>query len=206
MKEKIAYLLEQNKLGTSGIKLLLTGGYSEDLYSPSTPNFMILNLPVKGGPGDKETGGQGEKLLLLDYKRHIPEVKSTFYLPSIALFPEMKAKGAIEVLYHHNGFISETTRANFFLIKKGTLITAASGILKGITRKYVLQVAKDIMPVEEREVRLEELWECDEAFITGTSKHVLPVIEVDGKMIGSGRPGERTKAISEAFEAFFSLR
>jgi branched-chain amino acid aminotransferase len=200
MKEKIAHLLQENKLGTSGIKLLLTGGYSEDLYSPSTPNFMILNLPAIHQPGDL---GDGVKLLLLDYRRHIPEVKTTFYLPSIALFPKMKEYGAIEVLYHHNGLISETTRANFFLVKDGKLITAASGVLKGITRKYVLQVAKEIMPVEEREVRLEELWECDEAFITGTSKHVLPVIKVEERMIGNGKPGEGTSAISQAFERLF---
>jgi branched-chain amino acid aminotransferase len=208
LKEKIRHLLQQNKLGTSGIKLLLTGGYSEDLYSPSTPNFMILNLPLKGGQGEKETGGQGEgeKLLLLDYKRHIPEVKTTFYLPSIALLPKMKERGAIEVLYHHNGLISETTRANFFLIKNGMLNTAGSGVLRGITRKYVLHVAKEFMPVEERDLRLEELWDCDEAFITGTSKHVLPVVEVEGRMIGNGRPGEKTKAISEAFERFFGMQ
>lgn len=203
LKEKIAHLLQQNKLSTSGIKLLLTGGYSEDLYSPSSPNFMILNLPVYHRPGDF---GDGVKLLLLDYQRHIPEVKTTFYLPSIALFPKMKETGAIEVLYHHNGLITETTRANFFLIKKGILITPSSGVLWGITRKNVLLVAKKIMPVEEREVRLEELWECDEAFITGTSKHVLPVVEVEGRMIGNGKPGERTEAISSEFEKFFALR
>jgi branched-chain amino acid aminotransferase len=203
MKEKITFLLQQNKFGTSGIKLLLTGGYSDDLYTPSVPNFMILNLPVFHQPGDF---GDGSKLILLDYRRHIPEVKTTFYLPSIALLPLMKEKGAIEVLYHHNGLISETTRANFFLIKNGILITPASGVLWGITRKHVLHVAKEIMPVEEREVKLEELWESDEAFITGTSKHVAPVVEVEGRMIGKGMPGEMTKMISKAYEQYFKMQ
>lgn len=202
MKEKIGYLLQQNKFGTSGIKLLLTGGYSEDLYSPSTPNFMILNLPVTHQPGDF---GEGVKLILLDYQRHIPEIKTTFYLPSIALFPKLKETGAVEVLYHHNGLISETTRANIFLIKNGKLITPSPGVLQGITRKYVLQVSRELMPVEEREVKLEELWESEEVFITGTSKHVAPVVEVEGKIIGNGKPGAMTKAISEAYEKFFSM-
>lgn len=200
MKEKIGYLLHQNKLGTSGIKLLLTGGYSEDLYSPSTPNLMILNLPVFHQPGDF---GDGVKLILLDYHRHIPEVKTTFYLPSIALFPKLKQKGAIEVLYHHNGLISESTRANIFLIKNSKLITPSQGVLQGITRKYVLQVSRELMPVEEREVRLEELWESEEVFITGTSKHVAPVVEVEGRVIGNGKPGKMTKAVSMAYERFF---
>lgn len=202
LKEKIAFLLQQNKFGTSGIKLLLTGGYSEDLYSPATPNFIILNLPLFHQPGDF---GEGVRLILFDYQRHLPEVKTTFYLPSIALLPKLRDAGAIEVLYHHNGLISETTRANFFLIKKGILITPASGVLRGITRKYVLQAAKEIMPVEEREVRLEELWESDEAFITGTSKHVAPVVEVDGRIIGNGKPGALTQAVSDAYERFFSI-
>jgi branched-subunit amino acid aminotransferase/4-amino-4-deoxychorismate lyase len=150
--------------------------------------------------------GEGEKLILLDYQRHLPEVKTTFYLPSIALFQKMKEACAIEVLYHHNGLISETTRANFFLVKDGILITAGSGVLRGITRKYVLQVAGDIMPVEERDVRLEELWNCDEAFITGTSKHVLPIVGVDGRMIGNGKPGILTHSISDVFERLFNLR
>jgi len=203
MKEKIRYLLQQNKFGTSGIKLLLTGGYSEDLYSPSTPNFMILNLPVLHRPGDF---GEGVKLILLDYQRHIPEVKTTFYLPSIALFPELKEKGAVEVLYHHKGLISETTRANIFLVKNGKLSTPSPGVLQGITRKYVLQVSRNLMPVQEREVKLEELWESEEVFITGTSKHVAPVVEVEGRAIGNGKPGAMTKAISEAYEKFFGLQ
>jgi len=203
LKEKLAYLLQQNQYGTSGIKLLLTGGYSDDLYSPSSPNFMILNLPVFHQPGDF---GDGVRLLLLDYQRYMPEVKTTFYLPSIALLPEMKKAGAVEVLYHHNGLLSETTRANIFLVQKGRLITPGTGVLKGITRKYVLQVAKEMMPVEERPIRTEELWESEEVFITGTSKHVAPVIEIGGRKIGNGKIGHFTREISVKYERFFGLQ
>jgi D-alanine transaminase/branched-chain amino acid aminotransferase len=130
-------------------------------------------------------------------------VKTTFYLPSIALFPKLKKYGAIEVLYHHNGLISETTRANIFLVKNDTLITPSPGVLRGITRKHVLGVAKDMLASEEREVKLEELWEAEEIFITGTSKHVMPVIEIEGRGIGDGRPGKWTRRISQAYEQFF---
>ncbi|MFO7613147.1 MAG: aminotransferase class IV [Bacteroidales bacterium] len=201
LKEKIFWLLGQNGFRNSGIKLVLTGGYSEDLYTPpASPNFMILNLPVTHQPGEFS---EGVKLILLDYVRYMPEVKTTFYFPSIALFPRMKEAGAIEVLYHHSGLISETTRANIFLVKNGVLATPGAGILKGITRKHVLSVANDLLPVEEREVRLEELWESDEVFITGTSKHLIPVVEIEGRQIGDGRPGEWTKVISGKFEDFY---
>jgi branched-subunit amino acid aminotransferase/4-amino-4-deoxychorismate lyase len=84
LKEKIGYLLKENKFGASGIKLLLTGGYSEDLYSPSTSNLMILNLPyfINRGFRGWETDPAG---FLPSY----PEVKTTFYLPSI-IFPKRK--------------------------------------------------------------------------------------------------------------------
>ena len=202
MKEKINYLVKHNGLGLSGVKLLLTGGYSEDLYTPADPNFMILNVPVVNQPGDFN---DGVKLILLDYLRHLPEVKTTFYLPSIALLPKLRETGAIEVLFHHNGIVSETTRANIFLVKNNTLVTPSPGVLKGITRKNVLQLAKNIIPSVEREVKLSELWESDEVFITGTSKHVAPVVAIDGRMIGNGKPGEVTKMISEAYERFFNL-
>lgn len=202
LKEKIAFLLEKNRFGRSGIKLLLTGGFSEDLYSPSSSNFMIINMPMKHNPCEF---GEGVKLLTLDYYRWKPEVKTTYYLPSLIMFPGMKEKGAIEVLYHHNGLISETTRANFFLVKDGILITAGDGVLKGITRMHVLTVAKGFLPAEERPVRLDEVWDCDEAFITGTSKHVMPVVEIDGRMIGDGKPGKITRQITKAFEKFYAL-
>jgi D-alanine transaminase/branched-chain amino acid aminotransferase len=203
LKEKIAFLLEQNKLKTSGIRLLLTGGYSEDMYTPARPNFMILNLPLHHHPSEYT---EGVKLLLLEYQRYHPAVKSTFYLPSIVMIPELKKRGAIEVLYHHQGFVYETTRANFFMVKNNKLITPSCGVLPGIIRKHVLQVAAGVLPVEERKIRLEELWDCDEAFITGTSKHVAPVLEVDGRITGKGKPGKVTMEIREAFEQYFLLQ
>lgn len=200
LKEKISFLLKSNGFGRSGIKLLLTGGYSDDLYSPGLSNFMILNMPLKHDPCEFN---DGVKLLTLDYKRWWPEVKTTFYLPSLVMNRRLKEEGAIEVLYHQNGFISETTRANFFLVKDGILITPGDGILKGITRKHVIKTAGGIMPVEERPVGLDEVWDCDEAFITGTSKHVMPVITVDCKIIGNGKPGNMTRRVAEVFDRYY---
>ncbi len=200
IKETIKILISENQLSHSGVKLLLTGGYSDDLYTPSTPNFLILNLSLHQHPG---TLIGGIKLLLLDYQRFRPEIKTTFYLPSINLLPELKRQGAMEVLFHHNGFVSETTRANFFMIKNGKLITPASGILLGVTRKHVLKIASTIMEIEEREVKLTEIFDADEAFITSTSKHIAPVVAIDGQMIGAGNPGSVTLKLYEAFRKYY---
>jgi len=200
IKQNINFLIAENKLSHSGVKLLLTGGYSDDLYTPSTPNFLILNLPLHQHPGELIGG---IKLMLLDYQRFRPEIKTTFYLPSISLLPELKRQGALEVLFHHNGIVSETTRANFFLIKNGKLITPEAGILMGVTRKHILQVASTIMETEEREVKLNEIFEADEVFITGTSKHIAPVVAIDGQMIGTGNPGSKTLKLYEAFRKYY---
>lgn len=201
LTEKINYLLQHNKFGRSGIKLLLTGGFSEDLYTPASPNFMIVNMPLKHDPC---AFGDGVRLMLMEYRRFQPEVKTTFYLPTLINYQKMKDKGAIELLYHQNGLISETTRANIFMIKNNTLITPGEGILKGITRKHVLLVAEQMMKVEIRDVALEELWQSEEIFITGTSKHVMTVVQIDDFVIGNGMPGINTKAVSEAFEKYYT--
>ncbi|MBE0639435.1 MAG: aminotransferase class IV, partial [Bacteroidales bacterium] len=133
LKEKIRYLIQQNQPERSGIKLLLTGGYSEDLYTPTGQNLLILNLPMSHHPGDLIGG---IKLMLLDYIRFRPEIKTTFYLPTLSMMPELRKQGATEVLYHNNGAVSETTRANIFIIKQGKLITPSEGILKGVTRMH----------------------------------------------------------------------
>jgi branched-chain amino acid aminotransferase len=74
LKEKIYHLLNENKLAITGIKLLLTGGFADDLYTPTDPNFLIINIPV---PNYSDTYSDGIKLLLLDYVRYLPEVKTT---------------------------------------------------------------------------------------------------------------------------------
>jgi branched-subunit amino acid aminotransferase/4-amino-4-deoxychorismate lyase len=198
--EKISYLLSHNGYGDSGIKIILTGGNSEDLYSPSTPNLMIINLPLFYQP-DEFTGGL--KLMLLEYKRFLPEVKTLNYLPSVMLLPVMKSQGTLDVLFHQDGIISETSRANFFLVRNGKIITAHEGILRGVTRKYVIKLAKHLTEVEEREVRLDELKYADEAFITGTSKHVAPVVQV-GETIISNEPGALTVNLMQTFKKFYN--
>lgn len=200
LKKKIYHLLNENKLAITGIKLLLTGGFADDLYTPTDPNFLIINIPV---PNYSDTYSDGIKLLLLDYVRYLPEVKTTFYLPALSLLPELMRIGALETLYHHKGIVYETTRANFFIIKNGVLITPSEGILKGITRKHVLKVARLQMKVEERIVKLDEIFDSDEIFITGTSKHILPVVNIDGKIIANGRPGTITNKLAQDFKAYY---
>ena len=100
----------------------------------------------------------------------------------------MKSLEADDVLYFDRGIISECPRSNIFVFNKsGELCTPANGILHGITRKQVLSLAKPHYLVVEKDIALEEVYEASEVFITSTTKQVLPVRAIDGRVIGTGQ-------------------
>ena len=127
-------------------------------------------------------------------------MKSTNYHLALHKLSEMKAAGATEMLYTSQGRLLECTRNNFFLVKGGRLVTAADNILLGCTRGFVLELAQSLgIGVEEREVHITDLQEADEAFLTGTTKGVMPIVQVDESMIGNGIPGDVTQRLIDAF-------
>jgi branched-chain amino acid aminotransferase len=201
LTDLIYILVRENNYRDSGIKLLLTGGNSTDFQTPSVPNFIVLNVP--GQPSYPGANENGVKLLLHEFLRYLPEVKTLYYLPLVRLLPQMKAEGATDVLFHFNGRISETSRSNIFLVKHGRIITPGTGVLKGITRKNLINILKGHIHVEERNVSFQELMTCHEAFITSTTRHIHPVIQIGTQVIGSGNVGEVTKKVMKLYEQLF---
>jgi D-alanine transaminase/branched-chain amino acid aminotransferase len=188
LKAMIETLLDRNGVADSGVRLTLTGGYSPDGYQPAEPNLVIyqslLTAPVK--PGISRT----VRLMSYPHQRQLPEVKTIDYLMAIWLQPLLREKGVDDVLYHRDGVVLECPRCNFFLVTdRDVLVTPGKDILRGITRMKVLEVAKGALTTEEREIRLEEIRTAKEAFITSTTKQVLPVTEIDGVRIGNGEVG-----------------
>src|SRR5439155_7787550 len=111
-----------------------------------------------------------------------------------------KEADANDVLYHSGGLITECPRANFFIVTHDNkLVTPANNILKGITRSEILKIAAAEIKVEERDLYLEELSSAKEAFITSTTKHVLPVAKIDSRQIGNGSPGELTRWLGQQY-------
>ena len=189
LKALLQELMDKNNLAESGVRITLTGGYSDDGYSIGIPNLIItqqaLNLK-------KSMRGDPIKLISYTHQRQLPDVKSTDYLMAVWLRELVKENGADEVLYQQQGMISECPRANVFIIRKGTLITPGKSILKGIIREKVLGLANGLLPIEERPVSLEECYTAEEVFITSTTKNILPVSHIDGNRIADGLPGELT--------------
>jgi len=199
LRRAVGALLERNGESHAAIRLLLTGGFSPDGYSPGPSNLAILQHPYVPYPAEQCERGIG--LQLNRYQRQLPQIKTTNYLNGIRLLPRLRASGDLEPLYHDHGYIRETVRANFWLVdEEGVLVSPKRGVLPGITRARVLALAGRDMPVQQRAVRLGELRRAREAFITGTSKRVMPVVRIDGHPIGDGRPGPVTRELMSRFE------
>ena len=179
-------------------RFILTGGYSPDSVSMVQPNLLILteNLP-KDNP---EGRVKGIKLLPYEFVRDMPEIKTTNYLHMLRLAPEMKAQNAADLLYHKDGEISELTRSNFFIFKGDTLVTPERNILHGITRRYVMELAKPHFEVQVRPIQMAELAEADEAFTTSSTKWVMPIVQIGRDLIGNGLPSQRTTKLWDLFQ------
>lgn len=174
----IQSLIDQNQLAHSGIRITVTGGASPDGYTPVDPHLIIVQQPIAEPSETMLTSPY--KLITHHYRRQLPEVKTTDYLMAIWLQPRIKEQHAQDVLYHFNGSVSECPRSNFFIItQENILVTPDEGMLKGITRANILSVAKQIMQVEERPVSLEEIHTAKEAFISSSTKRIIPVSAVD---------------------------
>lgn len=106
------------------------------------------------------------------------------------------------MLYYYRNRVTECPRDNFFIFIGDTLVTPRDDVLHGITRKQILSLSRERFSVEEREVSVEELSSADEAFITSTSKGIIPIVQIDDHIIGSGSAGGRTKTIMGLFQDY----
>lgn len=199
IKTIIKTLLIKNKMEGAGIRIIVTGGITEDSMSPGiTPTMLILTEKLKKLP--ENVYSKGAKIITFEYQRDIPLAKTTDYLVAIKLQPIRKQKKAIEILYTKNGLILECATSNFFIFKKNTLITPKNNILMGTTRNFVIKLAKRAkFLVEERNLPLREIKSASETFITATTKEIAPIIRINDQKIGNGKVGKNTKILMKLF-------
>ena len=190
-------LIRESKLKTPSVRLILTGGYSHSSPMLEHSNFIIIAEELPTYPSDVYT--QGGKLITVQYQRELPHVKSLNYINAIRLDPLKREKRAFDILYHSQYGITECPWSNFFILRGNTLVTPKDNVLHGITRKLVLRLAKDQFPIEERAISFDELSAADEAFVTSTSKPVIPIVRVDDLDIGNGLVGTCTETIMRLF-------
>lgn len=186
-------LIKKNNMPMSGIKIVLTGGYSPDAYQLVKPNLIINQQELKF-PSDQIS--DGIKVITHEYVREMSHVKTINYIMGIWTQKKMIEQGAADVLYHTNGNVTEFPRCNFFIVKKdNTVVTPSKNILRGVTRKHVLELAAKKYSVVEGSVTLSDIANASEAFLTSTTKRIIPIRQVDSQLIGAGATGPVTKEL-----------
>ena len=192
-------LIRNNVKGSVGIKLFATAGKSADgLSSENKPTFGVMIVPLHEYP--RKMYQRGIKLDLYRDLRVNPQVKSTNYAAVLTYLMRVKRRGFDDILYAgKNGIVYESARSNFFAFVNNTLVTPKNGVLLGITRKLVIDLARKRFSVKEGILTLKQLETAEEAFITSTEREIMPVVQVGTRKIDGGSVGPRTRLLMDEF-------
>ncbi|TDA28299.1 MAG: branched-chain amino acid aminotransferase [Archaeoglobi archaeon] len=201
--------LRINKLRDAYIRPIVTRGVGDLGLDPrkcKKPTIIVITKPWGKLYGDLYE--RGLKAVTVAVRRNPydalpPNIKSLNYLNNILAKIEANAKGGDEAIFLDKlGFISEGSGDNIFIVKNGSILTPPTiNSLPGITREVVIEIIKKLgIPFAERNLSLYDLYTADEVFVTGTAAEIAPIVEVDGRKIGDGKPGKLTKRLMEEFE------
>lgn len=198
-----------NGLTDAYIRLVVTRGVGDLGLAPwlcAKPTMFIIASKITLYPKDHYDNGLA---IVTVPTRRIgpaalpPTIKSLNYLNNILGKIEAKQFGALEaIMLNDQGFVAECTADNVFIVHKGELITpaASQGALKGVTRGTILDIARELgVTVRESNMTRYDIWCADECFLTGTGAEVIPVVKLDGREIGTGKPGPVTKRVMASF-------
>lgn len=185
--------------------MIQQSGYKDVRYRITVPhdssNHIILSIePFSGHPSEIYQNGV-RAITLPNVARSNPVAKTTGWMhnrDSVA----MPAGIFTGLLLDDQGSILEGTSSNFYAILNGELRTAAEGVLPGIAQQIIFEIAPDILPVKRAAVNVSDISQLSEAFISGSSRGIVPVIEIDGITLGNGKPGAITQKLREAYAAW----
>lgn len=212
MREAILETLRVNGLKTSYIRPIVTRGVGDlgidPKKCPGPPTVLIIVREWKS-LYPEELYEKGLRAIVASTRARPPEslppsIKSLNYLTNIMAKLEANAAGADEaIMLDIRGFVAEGTADNIFAVKKGVLYTPpVTTNLPGITRGVIIELAEQAgYPVREEYFGVAQLYTADEVFLTGTAAEVVPIVEIDGRTIGTGRPGPITRDLRERFKA-----
>ncbi|HLZ34516.1 MAG TPA: branched-chain amino acid transaminase [Nitrospira sp.] len=207
--EAIVETVRVNKLDSCYIRPLVYIGYGAmGVYPGDNPIKLAIAAWKWGAYLGDDALANGMRACVSSFTRHHVNVSMTrgkisgYYVNSIFAKREAKANGYDEaILLDPEGYVSEGTGENIFLVRKGRIkTTPLTSILEGITRNSVIDLAREqgIAVTEERFTR-DEMYIADEVFVTGTAAELTPVREIDNRRIGTGKPGPITLALQKRF-------
>ncbi len=205
LKNAILQTLSANALKDAYIRVVVTRGVGTlglNPYKCSDPNVIIITDSIT--LYSKELYENGLEVVTVAVCRNVPEalnprIKSLNYLNNILAKLEALRAGVKEaIMLNRDGFVAECTGENIFVFKNGKLLTppANAGILEGITRDTVIEMAQNLgIPVLQPMLTRYDLFTAEECFLTGTAAEIIPVVKIDGRPIGTGKPGPVTKRL-----------
>lgn len=210
LKKAIIETLKANKLKDAYIRLVLTRGEGDLGLDPRKckGNETVIIITDKIALYPEEYYKNGLEIITVPTVRNLPEalnpqIKSLNYLNNILAKTEAINAGYPEaIMLDSLGYVAECTGDNLFIVKRNNLYTPPQcmGSLRGITRDVVLNLAKKSdIPTHEHVITRHETYISDECFLTGTAAEVVPVVKIDGRTIGNGKPGSVTKNLMEEF-------
>ena len=203
--------IRANRLRDCYVRLLVTRGIGTLGLNPRSckkPSVIIIAGKIQVYPA--ELYARGMDIVTVPTVRNLhsavnPAIKSLNYLNNILAKIEANNAGVEEaVMLNSEGYVSECTADNLFVIKQGALLTPplSAGALYGITRGTVMELAEQLgVKVAETNLTRYDLFNADECFLTGTGAEIMPVIKIDGRVIGSGKPGALTKKLVAEYHA-----
>jgi branched-chain amino acid aminotransferase len=166
-------------------------------FDPETPTFAILTHELHEPPASVYENGV--KLLTRQHCREIPEAKTTNYLTMLVNRPIAVAENAFDLLYLDGEKITEAASASFYIVKDGAIHAPSTKVLWGTVGSYVLDLVRGRHEVVLRDILLAEALDADEAYLTSTTRGVVPVVRLDEQMIGDGAPGPVTRELIRRF-------
>jgi branched-chain amino acid aminotransferase len=193
------------------IRVLLTRGVGDLSYDPAgcpTPTIVVI-VKAHVGPA-AEIYERGVAVALVEIIRNHPGtvnplIKSNNLLNNALAMQEAARHGGFEgVMRNYRGELAECTQSNLFVVKDGAAMTPPldAGLLAGITREFLFEVGRDAgIPVREAVLMDADLFGADEAFLTSSTREVVPIVQVDSTTIGSGSPGPITRALLHGYRA-----
>ncbi len=210
MIEAVITTLKANKLHNAYIRLVVTRGVGDLGLDPrkcSKPTIFIITHKIALYP--KEFYRKGLEIVTATTRRNYPQaldprIKSLNYLNNIlAKLDAIKSGTEEAIMLTYDGYVAECTGDNIFIVKNCELITPPVnlGALEGITRDAVIKLAKSTdIPFYEKLLRMEDVYDADEVFLTGTAAEIIPVVRIDKRRIGDGKPGEMTRRLTGTFK------
>ena len=208
--EAVRAACKRNKIRDGCIRLVVTRGAGTLGLDPnrcSNPQVIIIADKIQLYPETFYKKGL-EIVTVPTTRNHTnavnPAIKSLNYLNNILAKIEAINAGCVEaIMLNSQGFVAECTGDNVFMLKGGELLTPplAAGALYGITRSVAIELAESLgIKAKEPNLTRYDLYNADEVFITGTAAEVVPVVKIDGRQIGSGKPGKLTKKLIKAYQ------